>query len=465
MIRQESVNQIWEAGRNGDPFALTIMGLWQYEGSIINQNVQNGVAILSQVAQNVIWAHDVLSFINSNPNVYDVSNNYVISGQATQQMGEALQNNNVFAMTALGDLYYRGKNGPQNKQVAVHYIQTAAQMGCLWAQDLLQEIAETEQAPAQNYDHIFKNEAEDSRRWWLNKETIDNIRNGKKNGTVPQQDNPPQPPIQDSGMDSVAELNKLIGLKRVKQEIMSLRNFVTVQQQRKEQGMKTISVSYHCVFSGCPGTGKTTVARIVAGIYKELGILKKGHLVEVQRSDLVAEYVGQTAPKTNAKIDEALDGVLFIDEAYTLSTGGMNDFGPEAINTLLKRMEDDRDRLVVILAGYSDEIKQFINSNPGLESRFNRYIHFDDYTDEELIDIFAYNLRNAQYKITKDAYDAVYQIIKEKVANKDSRFGNARYVRNLFEKIIQKQSDRLALLGGRATREQLSIITIDDVNV
>ena len=323
----------------------------------------------------------------------------------------------------------------------------------------------TAQAPAQNYDHIFKNEAEDSRRWWLNKETIDNIRNGKKNGSVPQQDNPPQPPIQDTGMDSVAELNKLIGLKRVKQEIMSLRNFVTVQQQRKEQGMKTISVSYHCVFSGCPGTGKTTVARIVAGIYKELGILKKGHLVEVQRSDLVAEYVGQTAPKTNAKIDEALDGVLFIDEAYTLSTGGMNDFGPEAINTLLKRMEDDRDRLVVILAGYSDEIKQFINSNPGLESRFNRYIHFDDYTDEELIDIFAYNLRNAQYKITKDAYDAVYQIIKEKVANKDSRFGNARYVRNLFEKIIQKQSDRLAQSGGRATREQLSIITIDDVNV
>ena len=464
MIRQESVNQIWEDGRNGDPFALIIMGLWQYEGNIINQDAQNGVNILNQLAPNIIWANDIMTFINANPGVFDVSNHYVVSGQATQQMGEALQNNNVFAMTALGDLYYRGKNVPQNKQVAFHYIQTAAQMGCLWAQDLLQDIAETEQAPAQNYDHIFKNEAEDNRRWWLSKETIDKIRNGKQSGSTTQ-DNKPQPPIQDVGMDSMAELNNLIGLTRVKKEVASLRNFVTVQQQRKEQGMKTISVSYHCVFSGCPGTGKTTVARIVAGIYKELGILKKGHLVEVQRSDLVAEYVGQTAPKTNAKIDEALDGVLFIDEAYTLSTGGMNDFGPEAINTLLKRMEDDRDRLVVILAGYSDEIKQFINSNPGLESRFNRYIHFDDYTDEELMDIFAYNLRNAQYKITPDAYSAVSKIISDKVANKDSRFGNARYIRNLFEKIIQKQSDRLAQLGERATREQLSIITIDDVNV
>lgn len=463
MIRQESVNQIWETGRDGDPFALTIMGLWQYEGIIIHQDLQNGLSLLSQVAQNIIWAHDILSFIKSNPNVCDVSNNYIVSGQATQQMGEALQNNNVLAMTALGDLYYRGKNAPQNKQVAVHYIQTAAQLGCLWAQDLLQEIAETEQAPAQSYDHIFRNEADYNRRWWLNKDTIDDINNSKKNSSIPQ-DDIPQPIPQDTGMDSLAELNNLIGLKRVKQEVMSLRNFVTVQQQRKEQGMKTISVSYHCVFSGSPGTGKTTVARIVAGIYKELGILKKGHLMEVQRSDLVAEYVGQTAPKTNAKIDEALDGVLFIDEAYTLSTGGMNDFGQEAINTLLKRMEDDRDRFVVILAGYSDEIKQFINSNPGLESRFNRYIHFDDYTDDELMDIFAYYLRNAQYKITKDAYKAVHQIIRDKIANKDSRFGNARYIRNLFEKIIQKQSDRLAQLG-EITREQLSNITIDDVNV
>ena len=164
------------------------------------------------------------------------------------------------------------------------------------------------------------------------------------------------------------------------------------------------------------------------------------------------------------KIDEALDGVLFIDEAYTLSTGGQNDFGQEAINTLLKRMEDDRERLVVILAGYSNEIKQFINTNPGLESRFNRYIHFDDYTEEELMEIFAFYLRKAQYKITIDAYNIVSQIISEKVANKDSRFGNARYVRNLFEKIIQRQSDRLARMG-KLSREQLTIITAEDVAI
>lgn len=463
MIRQESVNQIWEAGRNGDPFALTIMGLWQYEGRIINQDVQNGLNILSQLAPNVIWANDIVAFISSNPGVYDVSNNYVVSGQATQQMGEALQNNNVFAMTALGELYYRGKNVPQNKQVAFNYVQTAAKIGCLWAQDLLQEYAENEQAPAPNYDNIFRHRTDNS-RWWLDKDQIEKMRRGGQG----HQDNNPMPPSQsqsdENSHDAMAELNGLIGLDRVKKEVASLRNFVTVQQQRKEQGMRTMSVSYHCVFSGSPGTGKTTVARIVADIYRELGILKKGHLVEVQRSDLVAEYVGQTAPKTNAKIDEALDGVLFIDEAYTLSTGGQNDFGQEAINTLLKRMEDDRDRLVVILAGYSNEIKQFIDSNPGLESRFNRYIHFDDYTDLELMDIFAYNVRKAQYKITQEAYDAVLQMIREKLVNKDSRFGNARYIRNLFEKIVQKQSDRLAMIG-RPSREQLALITIEDIKV
>ena len=188
--------------------------------------------------------------------------------------------------------------------------------------------------------------------------------------------------------DPFQKLEALIGLAPVKNEIMALANFVKIQKQRVDAGMKAVPVSYHCVFTGNPGTGKTTVARIVAGIYRDLGVLAKGHLVETDRSGLVAEYVGQTAVKTNKVIDDAIDGVLFIDEAYTLAQAGGNDFRMEAIATLLKRMEDDRSRLVVILAGYSGEMETFIEANPGLRSRFNRYIDFPDYSAEELVQIF-----------------------------------------------------------------------------
>ena len=263
-------------------------------------------------------------------------------------------------------------------------------------------------------------------------------------------------------VDNFAELKSLIGLERVKQDVDSLRNLIKIQAMRKQQGLPNTSVSYHCVFSGNPGTGKTTVARIVAGIYKELGILKKGHLVEVDRSKLVGEYVGQTAPKTNKVIDEALDGVLFIDEAYTL-VGEGSDYGAEAIATLLKRMEDDRDRLVVILAGYTNEIKEFIDSNPGLQSRFNRYIQFDDYSAEELTEIFKRNLRKSRYKIKRDAFEELQSVIERAVASRDKNFGNARYVRNLFEKVVQNQANRLARMES-IDNDELSIITREDIN-
>lgn len=261
-------------------------------------------------------------------------------------------------------------------------------------------------------------------------------------------------------VDNLAELKSLIGLERVKQDVDSLRNLIKIQAMRKQQGLPNTSVSYHCVFSGNPGTGKTTVARIVAGIYKELGILKKGHLVEVDRSKLVGEYVGQTAPKTNKVIDEALDGVLFIDEAYTL-VGEGNDYGAEAIATLLKRMEDDRDRLVVILAGYTNEIKEFIDSNPGLQSRFNRYIHFEDYSADELLEIFMRNIKKSGYNIKGDAYVQLQINIHQATTERDKKFGNARYVRNLFEKIVQKQANRLSRIQN-PTKEQLKMITIED---
>ncbi len=258
------------------------------------------------------------------------------------------------------------------------------------------------------------------------------------------------------------ELQKLIGLQSVKSEIETLANFIKIQQTRAEKGIKTPSVSYHCVFTGNPGTGKTTVARIVAGIYKELGILKKGHLVETDRSGLVAEYVGQTAPKTNKVIDSALDGILFIDEAYSLVSGGQNDFGIEAIATLLKRMEDDRDRLVVILAGYSNEMQTFINANPGLQSRFNRYIDFPDYSASELMQIFEFNLKKNEYCISDEARTALAEYLQKCVNEKDERFGNGRFVRNLFEKTIERQANRLSQ-APNLTAEMLTTIEVGDL--
>lgn len=258
------------------------------------------------------------------------------------------------------------------------------------------------------------------------------------------------------------ELKSLIGLDKVKKEVAQLANFIKMQQLRSKRGLKTTSVSYHCVFTGNPGTGKTTVARIVAQIYKELGILGKGHLVETDRSGLVAEYVGQTAVKTNKIIDSALDGVLFIDEAYSLATNNGSDYGKEAIATLLKRMEDDRNRLVVILAGYHNEMKIFIDSNPGLQSRFNRYIDFPDYTSDELMQIFCRNVEKADYHLTDEAKQKLQEQLNEAVKAKDKNFGNARFVRNIFEKTLEQQANRLAGIENPTT-EQLRNIIVQDI--
>ena len=260
--------------------------------------------------------------------------------------------------------------------------------------------------------------------------------------------------------DLLKELDSYIGLDVVKDEVRSLINMVQVYKLRREHDLPTTDMSLHMVFTGNPGTGKTMMARMMARIYRSLGILSKGQLVEVDRSGLVAGYVGQTAIKTQKAIEKAMGGVLFIDEAYALNGKSENDFGQEAIDTVLKAMEDHRDDLVVIVAGYTDLMGKFIHSNPGLESRFNRFLLFEDYTADEMVQIFDMQCKKGCYRLTEDARPLVRDYIAEESA--DDSFGNARGVRNLFEHILVAQNNRLAAMEN-VTREDLTVITADDV--
>ena len=274
---------------------------------------------------------------------------------------------------------------------------------------------------------------------------------------------PEEPKREVSLEDALGKLAALEGLASVKSEVNKMVAQIKTNNQRVAMGLKPIAVSHHMVFLGNPGTGKTTVARIMGDIFCALGMLSKGQLVECARNDLVAGYVGQTAEKTQKKIEEALGGVLFIDEAYTLARGGGNDFGKEAIDTLLKGMEDHRDDLVVIVAGYDANMEEFIDANPGLNSRFKTKVHFDDYAGAELFNIFNSMLMKNEYMITEDAHEAVRQYLYNLYDNRDENFGNARDVRNFFEEIQLKQAMRIAGYGAETSRDVLATITYEDL--
>jgi len=254
--------------------------------------------------------------------------------------------------------------------------------------------------------------------------------------------------VEQETIEEVMEaINKLIGMKKVKDEINSYINFIKIRKERENRGLPVTPLSLHAVFYGPPGTGKTTIARLVGRVYKALGLLAKGHLVETDRAGLVAGYVGQTAVKTDELVQSAVDGVLFIDEAYSLIPEHEgNDFGREAVDTILKRMEDMRNRFAVIVGGYPDEMERFINANPGLKSRFSRYFYFDHYNPEELMAIFNIFVNDVRFVLEEEAVRKAQDLFGYFYARRDRSFGNGRFSRNVFEKIVQNQADRLSSL-------------------
>lgn len=268
---------------------------------------------------------------------------------------------------------------------------------------------------------------------------------------------------QKSTREIMTELNSLIGLQGVKKLIEEIYAFVEIQRKRQKEKLVTEPLVLHMIFKGNPGTGKTTVARILGKLFKEVGVLSKGHLVEVERADLVGEFIGHTAQKTREQIKKAMGGILFIDEAYSLARGGEKDFGKEAIDALVKGMEDHRDSIIVILAGYQDEMDWFVEINPGLRSRFPIHLNFPDYSIKELLAIADLMLQQRQYVLSNGAREELRFLI-EKEHKRHEHSGNARLVRNMIERAIRRQAVRLLNRNVQLSREDLMAITREDLD-
>jgi len=283
-------------------------------------------------------------------------------------------------------------------------------------------------------------------------------------GEIPreQQPRPVFPGEKESISKIMGELNDLIGLLSVKKLVYEIRAFVEIQKRRQQEKLASEPLVLHMIFKGNPGTGKTTVARILGRLFKEMNVLTKGHLIEIERADLVGEYIGHTAQKTRDQLKKSLGGILFIDEAYSLARGGEKDFGKEAIDALVKAMEDHKDNLILILAGYKQEMNDFIKTNPGLRSRFPIHISFPDYSVNELLQIADLMLKVRQYELSSSAKESLRKILELRTGRGHEHSGNARLVRNLIEKTIRRQAVRL-INRTELTIEDLMLITREDV--
>ncbi|MGV3697672.1 AAA family ATPase [Flavobacterium sp.] len=326
---------------------------------------------------------------------------------------------------------------------------------------LITALSETNRDKLQQTLNVFDRFAKSAFNLNFDKEAINKILSSAKE------------PAENSAIDMMPEndtlekvfeeLNDLIGLEKVKKDVKELINLLEIQKRRDSEGLKNIDITLHNVFLGPPGTGKTSVARLLSRIYKHLGFLSKGQLYETDREGLIAGYVGQTATKVDKVVEESLGGVLFIDEAYALTQNFIgNDYGSEAVNTLLKRMEDHRHDLSVVVAGYTEPMKIFVESNPGLRSRFNRYFYFDHFTAEELLQIFEQFCKNADFVLDENAKEKLSDTFDLLVDKKDDSFGNARVARNLFEKCVQNQANRIINLK-KITRKTLKTFTEEDI--
>lgn len=329
--------------------------------------------------------------------------------------------------------------------------------------DILSSDQKDQDKSSKDESYIVKNSSLDKFKKGLEDSSSNNFKANLSQDDDADTDSKETEEVEEESLEEIlAKLNDLVGLENVKSDVSSLINLIQIRKIREERGIKQPDMSLHLVFSGNPGTGKTTVARLLGEIYSKLGILSKGHLVETDRSGLVAGYVGQTAIKTQEKIKEAMGGILFIDEAYALSASkGENDFGEEAIDTILKAMEDNRDDFIVIVAGYPKLMDDFLHSNPGLESRFNKHLFFEDYNPQELFDIFVSMEEKSSLKLDEKAEKFLKGHFEDVYNCRGENFANGRYVRNIFEKVLSNQADRLVNIED-ISDDDLNTLIIED---